>query len=107
MVAGGLRSELTKLKWRNPQGYGYLVRYWEDAKQGLDNTTKNYASVKHIHGNVENPQTSTQGLGKTLSLLTELDVLTVHSRRSNATIYDLTTYNPARLSLIGDFLTGE
>lgn len=107
MVTDELESELMRLKWKDPQGYGYLVRYWEDAKQGLDNTTKNFASVRHIHSNISNTQTSTQGLGKTLSLLTELDVLTVHSRRSNATIYDLTTYNPDRLSSIGDFFTGK
>ena len=107
MVSDGLAAELTEVKQRNPQHYGYLNLYWQDAKQGLDNTKKNYACVKDIFDNIADPKTTTQGLGQTLSLLTELDVLSVHSNRSNAIIYDLTTYRPDRLTEVGKFLNDE
>jgi hypothetical protein len=99
-----LRDTLTVLKQENPQGYGYLARYWADAKQGLDKTGRNYARVGHIHEHIPEPRIDTRGLGQTLVLLAEFDVLTVLTTRSNATIYDLTTYDPARLSAIGRLL---
>ena len=95
---------LTELKQDNPQGHGYLSGYWEDAKQGLDNTDRNYARVSHIYENILEPQIGTRGLGQTLVLLAELDVLSVLTSRSNATIYDLTTYDADRLRAIGRLL---
>jgi hypothetical protein len=102
-----LGAILTELKQENPQGYGYLVGYWDDAKQGLDNTDRNYARVSHIYENIPEPQIGTRGLGQTLVLLAELDVLTVLTNRSNATIYDLTTYEAGRLSAIGRLLDAQ
>ena len=102
-----LGAILTELKQENPQGYGYLAGYWDDAKQGLDNTDRNYARISHIYENIPEPQIGTRGLGQTLVLLATLDVLTVLTNRSNATIYDLTTYDPARLSAIGRLLDAQ
>jgi len=99
-----LAGDLSALRRENPQGYGYLVRYWDDAKQGLDNTDRNYARVDHIHENIPEPQIGTRGLGQTLVLLAELDALSILTTRNNATIYDLTTYDADRLSAIGRLL---
>ena len=99
-----LGAILTALKQENPQGYGYIVGYWDDAKQGLDNTDRNYARVTHIYENIPEPQIGTRGLGQTLVLLAELDVLSILTTRNNATIYDLTTYDPDRLHAIGRLL---
>jgi hypothetical protein len=99
-----LGHELTELKQSNPQGYGYIKRYWEEAQQGLDNTNKNYARVTHIYENITDPTIGTRGLGQTLVLLAQLNVLTVLTNRSNATIYDLTAYDPDRLTAIGHLL---
>jgi hypothetical protein len=96
---------LEDLEQDNPQGYGYLKRYWRDSKQGLDRTGKNYARVTHIYENIQEPEVGTRGLGKTLINLAELDVLTILTNRSNATIYDLTSYDPDRLDAIGEYLT--
>jgi hypothetical protein len=102
-----LGALLTELKQENPQGYGYLVGYWEDAKQGLDKTDRNYARVSHIYENIPEPQIGTRGLGQTLVLLATLDVLAVLTIRNNATIYDLTTYDADRLSAIGRLLDAQ
>ena len=102
-----LGAILTELKQENPQGYGYLVGYWADAKQGLDNTDRNYARVSHIYENIPEPQISTRGLGQTLVLLAKLDVLSILTNRNNATIYDLTTYDADRLSAIGRLLDAQ
>lgn len=99
--------ELVEIRQENPQKIGYLKRYWKDAKRGLDNTGKNYACVRHILQNVGDSQISTQGLGKTLTILTELGVLNIHSQRSNATIYDLTTYRPDRLTAVGNYIEDD
>jgi hypothetical protein len=99
-----LGALLTELKQENPQGYGYLAGYWEDAKQGLDNTDRNYARVSHVYENIPEPQIGTRGLGQTLVLLAELDVLSILTNRNNATIYDLTTYDADRLRAIGRLL---
>ena len=102
-----LGALLTALKQDNPQGYGYLSRYWDDAKQGLDNTDRNYARVSHIYENISEPQIGTRGLGQTLVLLAKLDVLSILTNRNNATIYDLTTYDADRLRAIGRLLDAQ
>lgn len=102
-----MEAELSELKRKNPQGYGYLTRYWKDAKQGLDNATRNYAQVGHIYENIPESQIGTRGLGQTLSVLAELNVLTVLTDRSNATIYNLTSYDPDRLTTISRFLNSQ
>jgi len=99
-----LGALLTELKQENPQGYGYLAGYWADAKQGLDDTDRNYARVSHIYENIPDPQIGTRGLGQTLVLLAKLDVLSILTTRNNATIYDLTTYDADRLRAIGRLL---
>ena len=81
-----------------------MEQYWEDAQQGLDNTSRNYAQVTYIYDNILEPEVGTCGLGHTLVLLAELDVLTVLTNRSNATIYDLTGYRPDRLAALGHLL---
>jgi hypothetical protein len=43
-------------------------------------------------------------LGQTLVLFATLDVLSILTNRNNATIYDLTTYNEAKLTAIGRLL---
>lgn len=100
----GLSSKLVELKERDPQRFGYLKRYWEDAKQGLDNTSRNYAQVTHIYENILEPKVGTRGLGHTLVLLAELDVLSILTNRNNATIYDLTQYRSERLAAVGRLL---
>ena len=102
-----LGAILTALKQENPQGYGYLAGYWDDARQGLDNTDRNYARVGHIHGNIPEPQIGTRGLGQTLVLLAKLDVHSILTNRNNATIYDLTTYDADRLATIGRLLDAQ
>jgi len=102
-----LASLLTDLKQENPQGYGYLDGYWDDAKQGLDNTDRNYARVRHIYENIPDPKIGTRGLGQTLVLLAKLDVLSILTNRNNATIYDLTTYDANRLTAIGRLLDAK
>lgn len=99
-----LGAILTELKQENPQGYGYLAGYWDDAWQGLDSTDRNYARVGHIYESIPDPQVGTRGLGQTLVLLATLDVLTILTSRNNATIYDLTTYDEVRLTAIGRLL---
>jgi len=99
-----LGGSVAEVQQENPQGYGYLAGYWDDAKQGLDNTDRNYARVSHIYEHISEPQIGTRGLGQTLVLLAELDVLSILTSRNNATIYDLTTYDPDRLSAIGRLL---
>jgi hypothetical protein len=88
-----LGTLLTELQQENPQGYGYLAGYWDDARQGLDETDRNYARVSHIYGNI--------------GLLAELDVLSILTNRNNATIYDLTTYDADRLRAIGHLLDAQ
>jgi hypothetical protein len=102
-----LGALLTALKQENPQGYGYLAGYWSDAKQGLDNTDRNYARVSHIYENIPEPQIGTRGLGQTLVLLAKLDVLSILTNRNNATIYDLTTYDADRLRAIGHLMDAQ
>jgi hypothetical protein len=99
-----LAALLTDLEQENPQGYGYLTRYWDDARQGLDNTDRSFARVGHIYENIPEPQIGTRGLGQTLVLLARLDVLSILTNRNNATIYDLTTYDADRLTAIGRLL---
>jgi hypothetical protein len=98
---------VAELQQENPQGYGYLSGYWDDARQGLDNTDRNYARVSHIYENIPEPQVGTRGLGQTLVLLAELDVLSILTNRNNATIYDLTTYDADRLRAIGHLLDAQ
>jgi len=102
-----LEGLVAGVQQENPQGYGYLAEYWDDAKQGLDETDRNYARVTHIYENIPEPQTGTRGLGQTLVLLAELDVLSILTNRNNATIYDLTTYDADRLRAIGRLLDAQ
>lgn len=102
-----LAASVMEMKQENPQGYGYLAGYWADARQGLDNTDRNYARVRHIYENIPEPQIGTRGLGQTLVLLAKLDVLSILTDRNNATIYDLTTYDADRLIAIGRFLDAQ
>ena len=102
-----LNAILAELKQENPQGYGYLAGYWDDAKQGLDKTDRNYAPVSHIYEHIPEPQVGTRGLGQTLMLLAKLEVLSILTNRNNATIYDLTTYDADRLSAVGRLLDAQ
>lgn len=99
-----LSGELAALQRENPRGYGFLRRYWRDAKQGLDGTDRNYARVGQIYDNIPEPQLSTRTLGQTLTVLSNLGTISVHTHRSNATIYDLTTYRSAGLADLGRLL---
>lgn len=105
--AGTLADDLSELERENAQGYGHLDQYWDDAKVGLDNTTRNYAPVGHIYGNIPDPKGSTRTLGKTLTVLTTLRIIHVYTHRSNATIYDLTTYSPEGLAELGRLLHAQ
>ena len=102
-----LEGLVAEVQQENPQGYGYLAGYWEDARQGLDNTDRNYARVSHIYENIPDPRIGTRGLGQKLVLLAELDVLSILTDRNNATIYDLTTYDADRLRAIGRLLDAQ
>lgn len=102
-----LSGELSKLQRENPRGYGFLRRYWEEARRGLDDTDRNYARVGQIYDNIPDPKLDTRTLGQTLTILTTLDVISVHTHRSNATIYDLTTYRPGRLVEFGRLLNAQ
>ena len=102
-----LKGLITEVQQEDPQGYGYLTRYWDDAKQGLDNTDRNYARVGYIHENIPEPGIGTRGLGQTLVLLAELDMLSILTNRNNATIYDLTMYDADRLRAMGRLLDAQ
>lgn len=102
--SGEIRSELAGLKQENPQQFGYLKRYWKDAQQGLENTSRNYARAAHIYENIPEPEVRRSGLGHTLVLLAELDVIIVLTNRNNGTIYDLTEYRSERLDAVGRLL---
>ena len=99
-----LGDELAELKQENPQRFGYLERYWKDAQQGLENTSRNYARVTHIYENIQEPEVGTRGLGHILILLSKLEVIDVLTNRNNATIYDLTQYRSDRLDAVGRLL---
>lgn len=105
--AENLEGDLSELERENAQGYGYLGQYWNDAKVGLDNTSRNYVPVKHIYENIPDPKGSTRALGKTLTALTTLRVIRIYTHRSNATIYDLTSYSPDRLAELGRLLNAQ
>jgi hypothetical protein len=107
LAADDLAGDLAGLRRANPRGYGFVRRYWADAKRGLDDTHRNYARVGQIHDNIPEPELSTRTLGQTLTVLTRLGVVDVYTNRSNATIYDLTTYRPERLADVGRLVSTQ
>lgn len=99
-----LGDQLATLRSENPRRYALLERHIDKLEELLENTDRNYASAKQLHATWDEPPFQPQITGQLLSTAATLEVLRVHSHRSNRNRYDLTAYDHARLQQLSSLL---
>ncbi len=99
-----LSDQLATLQSENPRRYALLKRHFSKLEELLENTDRNYASAKQLHSNWDDPPFQPQITGQLLSTAATLDILQVHTHRSNRNRYDLTAYNQTRMERLASLL---
>lgn len=102
-----LAEQLQALRNDTPQRYSLLERYAEDLRQALEQSARNYASTKQLYLTWDDPPFEPQILGQLLSTAADLEILRVHTYRSNRNRYDLTAYDSTRMDRIALLLTDK
>lgn len=102
-----LRDQLAPLQSENPRQYALLKRYFGELEELLENADRNYASAKQLHSRWEYPPFQPQITGQLLSTAATLDILQVHTHRSNRNRYDITAYNQTRMERLASLLEGN
>lgn len=73
----------------------------------LDQSTRNYASAKQLYSMWDDPPFPPQTLGQLLSTIADLDIVRVHTHRSNRNRYDLTAYDSARMDRLATIVADD
>ena len=93
-----LSDQLATLQSEDPRRYALLKRYFDKLEELLENADRNYASAKQLHSRWEDPPFQPQITGQLLSTAATLDILQIHTHRSNRNRYDLTAYDSTRMN---------
>ncbi len=99
-----LGDQLTTLQSEDPRRYALLKRHVDKLEELLENADRNYASAKQLHSRWEDPPFRPQITGQLLSTAATLEILHVHTHRSNRNRYDLTAYDQTRLKQLASLL---
>ncbi|ESP87252.1 hypothetical protein [Candidatus Halobonum tyrrellensis] len=98
-------AALDHLRAVDPTNFGYLRRYWREARRGLEAVEMTYPQAKQVHATLSEPETTTRTLGAALQALVRLGALGVWGETVAANRYDMTGYDPERVAAIGDALS--
>lgn len=99
-----LEAYVLRLRREDPTSYGYLRRHWQTARRGIEATDRTYPQARQLHDVLDEPEASPRALGTALRALVTLGVIGVWGDTVGANRYDLTTYDPDRLSTLGAVL---
>lgn len=102
--SGELADQLSTLRATDPRRYALLQRHCGALQDVLEQADRNYASAKQLHSNWDDPPFQPQITGQLLSIAATLDILQVHTHRSNRNRYDLTAYNQTRMAHLASLL---
>lgn len=94
-------SALQRLRHDDPTNFGYLRSNWRDALRALDASTRTYPQAKQLHADVDTTETSPRTLGAALSALERLDALGLWGDNVGPNRYDLRSYDPEEVAIIG------
>lgn len=94
-------AAVDRLRDRDPTTFGYLRRHWTEARRGIESCSRNYPQSKQVHAALSDPETTPRTLGATLSGLVSLGVLDTWGETVGPTRYDVTAYDPDRLTAVG------
>lgn len=94
-------QSLDYLRETDPTNFGYLRRYWREARRGLTAVEMTYPQSKQVHAALSDPETTSRTLGAALQALVKLGALGVWGDTVAANRYDLTQFDPARIDAIG------
>lgn len=92
---------LDYLRETDPTNFGYLRRYWREARRGLTAVEMTYPQSKQVHAALADPETTPRTLGAALQALVKLGALGVWGDTVAANRYDLTGFDPARVDAVG------
>ncbi|UIO98717.1 hypothetical protein Hbl1158_09165 [Halobaculum sp. CBA1158] len=95
---------VSHLRETDPTNFGYLRRYWREARRGLAAVEMTYPQSKQIHAALPDPETTPRTLGASLRGLVAVGALGVWGDTVAATRYDLTEYDPAFVDAVGAVL---
>lgn len=99
-----LGDQLATLQSDDPRRYALLKRHFSELEELLENADRNYASAKQLHSRWKNPPFQPQITGQLLSTAATLEILQIHTHRSNRNRYDLPAYDQARMERLATLL---
>ena len=99
-----LSDQLATLQSEDPRRYALLKRHIDELEKLLEDADRNYASAKQLHSRWEDPPFQPQITGQLLSTAATLEIIHVHTHRSNRNRYDLTAYDQIRLERLATLL---
>lgn len=102
-----LSDQIATFQSEDPRRYALLKRYFDKLEELLENADRNYASARQLHSRWEDPPFQPQITGQLLSTAATLDILQVHTHRSNRNRYDLTAYDQTRMERLASLLEGN
>ncbi|XVH31599.1 hypothetical protein ACNS7O_00005 [Haloferacaceae archaeon DSL9] len=97
-------ARLSALKQDDPTNYGYVKRYWREARQSIEACDRNYPLSRQLHRCLETPRTTPRTLGATLQALVSLGVIDRWGDTIGPTRYDLTSYDSSYMDAVGEAL---
>lgn len=100
-IDGGAAAAVERLSRDDPTTFGYVRRYWAEAKRGIETCDRNYPQSKQVHAALTDPETTPRTLGAALSGLVTLGALETWGDTVGPTRYDLTAYRPERAWAVG------
>lgn len=96
-VNARLAYQLADLETTDPQRYTLLEKHLPVLRTLIEESPRNYPSAKQLYQTAENTSLQPQTIGQALVTLAELEIVGVHTQRSNRNRYDLTGYDPERV----------
>jgi len=105
MVDHPVADAVDRLQREDPTTFGYVRRHWAEARDGIEQCTRNYPQARQVHASLVDPETTPRTLGATLSGLVRLGVLDTWGETVGPTRYDLTAYDPDRMWVVAAVLS--
>ena len=100
MSSTDIRDDKDNLKDLSPQKLGFIRNNWKYAKDGLDNTHRNYARTEHIYTNIPDADIDIRTLGQTVEILSNLGIIEIEFKTSNTVLYNMKSYEEQKFEPI-------
>jgi hypothetical protein len=93
-----MRERVSALARRSPQQYGLLEAHVDAITRAIERCDRHYPTARQVYDEIEDPSIGPTTVGYLLTILSDLDVVTIHTESGAANRYDLTRVPDGALS---------